>query len=84
VRLTCACLTVGQDGRIVALEDGLDGGLGSAIVNLVLVALLFINVVKAVALPDAEVRVLLNIARSLSLINLLAQVLHDRHTAPIR
>ena len=42
-----------------------------------------INVIKAVALPDAQVRVLLNISFTLNLIDLLAKVLHDGDRAAV-
>ena len=70
------CLSVCQDSRVIPLEHRLDLVLRCVGVDLLLGVRLVIDIVKAISVPDAEVRVTLDILCFLPLVVFLAQVLH--------
>lgn len=77
-------LPVGKNGSVVSLEYGLNRGFRRIGINAILSAVLVVDVVKTVALPNAKVRVLFDVSGALPLIDLLTEVLHYSDGAPIR
>lgn len=77
VGLTSASLTISQDGRVVPLKYRLDRWARRVGIDSFLATVLVIDVIEAVALPNAQMWVLFNVSCALTFINFLAKVFHD-------
>ena len=84
MRLASACLTVGQDCSVVALEHRANSMLSCAIINVFLRRIHIVHVIKAVSVPHSQVWVHLDIFGLLSVVNFTTKVLHARDRPIIR
>lgn len=78
-----ACLAVSEYCGVVAFQHGLYSRLCSCWVNTLLRAFLIVNVIKTVTLPNAKMRIVLDVSGPLALVYFLTQVLHDCHRLPV-
>lgn len=83
MRLSCSGLAVGENSSVVAFEDGSDGMLGRRLVNLLLSRVHVVNMVEAVRVPHRQVRVDLHVLGFFAVIDLPAEILHNRDRATI-
>lgn len=81
---SCPSLAVSQYSCIVSFQYRLNSRFRSIGVYKFLSTILIVNVVKAVALPNTQMRTLLDVTCALSFLNLLAQILHDSNRSVIR
>ena len=77
VSLSCSCLTVGKNGRIVTFKNWEDSRFGCIFIYKFLGWHLIIDVIKRIVLPDTEMRVLFNILLPFVFTYLSSQIFHD-------